>query len=951
LSGTLDFRLLGPLEAASDGHSLPLGGARRRAVLAMLALDPGAVVAAGRLIEGVWDEPPETAATALQGHVSQLRRVLGEDVIVTRTPGYVLDVAPDAIDAVRCERALEEARGRLAAGDAQGAAAVLRDAEGLWRGEPLADLVDAPFALDALPALRELRVAVQEERLEAQLALGHHAAAIAPLRELVAHEPLRERLRGQLMLALYRLGRQAEALDVYEAGRRALSEELGIEPGERLRALHEAIVRQDPALGRSRAPAATSRRRRRWIVPAAGAAAVAAAILIAIAAGDSSTQSPAPVANGLLRFDAGGGRSASAPLDGTPTSVAAANGHAWVLDADGQTVTEVDADGRRMHTFATGATPTDITASAGGLWIAQGQAVGTQFPGAQTTAVAHVDQRTGALVHTTRLPPAPRQILTGQRERIAASRHAIWVLRDDGALIRIDPLSHQIAKVLELGGTALTASGDAAWVLTRDGALVRVAEQASTVGPPIDVGDTGGSSLAVGGGAIWLVDAAQGILERFDDPGGARAEPIEVGAGAGPVVYAHGTVWVAQPARQSVLRVDAGDRRIVGEVRVDGTPRDLASDGSHLWVSVSSPRATSAACGSMQRGPGAAPDAVVVADLPLRSNGRSPIASMVGAIRQTLARHAYRAGQHRVGLLVCDDSTAQRGTFDAAKCRANARAYAADRKVIAEIGPYNSPCAHEQLPIAAVAPGGPLAVVSPTNTDPLLTHPGSPQPAGAYARVVAPDDRQAQLAARFLRGRGHRAVFVLDDGDSYSLNAASYFAVAAHRAGLAVRGRATWRGAGQTAAVIRRVRRAHPDVVYVSGLLDNGAGRVIRSLRRTLGPGVTLAGNEGLLPIGRLYDRAGAAATGVLIATGSRPSRAPHPFADLAARATEVALTAIARSDGSRRSVARSLRSLPQFDAAGDLRRAPVTILRAARAGGSRQNMSLEGGVVAATLR
>src|SRR4051794_3609083 len=169
----------------------------------MLALDAGTVVSAGRLIEGVWEDPPDTAATALQGHVSQLRRVLGDGAIVTRAPGYVLDVAPDAVDAVRCERALEQAREQLARSDPAAAAATLREALALWRGEPLADLADAPFALDALPALRELQVALEEERLEAQLALGHDAEAIAPLRDLVAREPLRERTRGQLMLALY----------------------------------------------------------------------------------------------------------------------------------------------------------------------------------------------------------------------------------------------------------------------------------------------------------------------------------------------------------------------------------------------------------------------------------------------------------------------------------------------------------------------------------------------------------------------------------------------------------------------------------------------------------------------------------------------------------------------------------------------------------------------------
>ena len=227
----------------------------------------------------MWDEPPDTAATALQGHVSQLRRVLGEDTIVTRAPGYVLDVAPEAVDAVRCERALEQ-RARAARG---GRRRTTRPRPwptraALWRGEPLADIGDAPFTRDALPALNELRIALDEERIEAELALGHDAEAIAPLRELVAREPLRERPRAQLMLALYRSGRQSEALDVYEAGRRLLSEELGIEPGERLRELHAAIVRQDPALGAPRpAVAAAARRRTRWALAAAAVAAAAIA--------------------------------------------------------------------------------------------------------------------------------------------------------------------------------------------------------------------------------------------------------------------------------------------------------------------------------------------------------------------------------------------------------------------------------------------------------------------------------------------------------------------------------------------------------------------------------------------------------------------------------------------------------------------------------------------------
>jgi DNA-binding SARP family transcriptional activator/ABC-type branched-subunit amino acid transport system substrate-binding protein len=926
----------------------------------MLALEPGSVVSAGQLIEGVWDKPPETATTALQGHVSQLRRVLGEDAIVTRSPGYLLAVDPEAVDVVRCHRALERAREVLAAGDAAAAAALLEDASALWRGEPLADLVDAPFARDALPALDELRVALAEERYEAELALGRHAEAIGPLNELVAHEPLRERPRAQLMLALYRSGRQAEALDVYETGRRVFSEELGIEPGEGLRRLHAAILRQDPELGvPAGAPkrAATAHRRRRWPWLAAAAGLSAAAVAIAlVAGGDDEPAAARPVLNGVIRIGSNGTPAAATRLDGTPSNLAAAGGRAWVLDADGQTITQVGGDGRRLRTFATGATPTDVVAAHDGLWVAQGHAGSSQFPGAQTTSVAHVDARTGAVVRTVSLPIAAGPVSIAQHDRIAASAHAIWVIGRDGAVIRIDPLSHAVTRVLRLGATAVAADADAVWVLTLDGSLVRIAERSGSVGVPIDLHGTGASSLAAGGGAVWVVDSAAGVLERFDARGGGA--PIEVGAGAGPVAYGAGTVWVAQPGRRTVLRIDAREGRVAGEVVVGGTPRDIATDGSAVWVSVTAPRATADACGPLEHAPGEAPDAVLAVDLPLRSGGRSPIAGMVAATRAELRRRHYRAGQHSVGLLVCDDSTTQRGSFDAEKCRANARAYVADRRIVAELGPYNSPCAAQQLPIAVAASGGPLPMISPTNTDPLLTR---ERARGAYVRIVATDDRQAQAAARFLRAAGRRRAFVLDDGDGYGLSGASYFAAAARSGGLRVLGRATWGSAHRTASLMRRVRRARPDVVWVGGLLDNGAGRVVRSLRRALGPTVTIAGPEGLLPVSRLFDRAGAAARGVLIATAIRPAaNGEHPYAVLARTTVDVALNALGRSNATRPSMARSLRVISlrtspigpiAFDEHGDLRRAPVTILRAQRPGGSRTNMSLEGGSVVTIVR
>ena len=196
------------------------------------------------------------------------------------------------------------------------------------------------------------------------------------------------------------------------------------------------------------------------------------------------------------------------------------------------------------------------------------------------------------------------------------------------------------------------------------------------------------------------------------------------------------------------------ERRIVGEVRVSGTPRDLAADGRRpVGQRDLAARDRGRACAPMQRGPGAAPDAVVVADLPLRSNGRSPIAPMRQRHRsRRLARHGYRAGSHRVGLLVCDDSTAQRGTYDAAKCRANARAYAADRRVVAEIGPYNSPCAQRAAADRRRGAGRPAGDRLADEHRPAAEP--ARQRASRSARTRAwspPTTAQAQMAARFLR--------------------------------------------------------------------------------------------------------------------------------------------------------------------------------------------------------
>ena len=241
----MDFRLLGPLEVVERDRPLALGGAKQRALLAVLLLHANDVVSTERIVDLLWGEsPPSTVAKSVQTYVSRLRKELGTGRLLTRTPGYVLRVDPSELDLARFERLVAQARGT----DPESAAQLLNEALALWRGPPLADLAYEPFAQAAVVRLEELRLAAVEQRFDAELAAGRHAEVAGALEAFVQEHPLRERLRGQLMLCLYRAGRQADALEAFRSARAVLVEELGIEPGRTLCQLHEAILSQDPRL-------------------------------------------------------------------------------------------------------------------------------------------------------------------------------------------------------------------------------------------------------------------------------------------------------------------------------------------------------------------------------------------------------------------------------------------------------------------------------------------------------------------------------------------------------------------------------------------------------------------------------------------------------------------------------------------------------------------------------
>jgi DNA-binding SARP family transcriptional activator len=241
----MDFRLLGPLQVAGPDGELALGGTKQRSVLAVLLLHANQVVSTDRLIDALWGAtPPPTAGKTIQVYVSRLRKAIGDDRLVTLAPGYVMYVDATELDLTRFEQLVAEAR----RASPERASEKLRDALALWRGAPLADLAYEEFAQAEIARLEEMRLGAVEQRLEAELALGRHDELVAELEALIARHPVRERFRYQLMLALYRSDRQAEALDAYRRARQELSEELGLEPSESLKELEAAILRQDPAL-------------------------------------------------------------------------------------------------------------------------------------------------------------------------------------------------------------------------------------------------------------------------------------------------------------------------------------------------------------------------------------------------------------------------------------------------------------------------------------------------------------------------------------------------------------------------------------------------------------------------------------------------------------------------------------------------------------------------------
>jgi DNA-binding SARP family transcriptional activator len=268
----LEFRILGPLEVSDERGPIGLGGPKQRATLALLLLNANRVVSVDRISDELYaGQPPVTAVAQVQRQISDLRKALGASSIETRAPGYVIRVAAGELDLGRFEALTDEAGRALDRGETEAGVDLLRRALALCYGDPLADLASVPFAIPAIQRLEEMRLAALEQRLEAEVKLGRHRELIGELEALVETNPLRERLRATLMVALYRSGRQAEALAVFRAGRTLLVDQLGLEPSSLLRGLERAILTHDPSLERE-APDSAAQEDVRSILTVSGAA-------------------------------------------------------------------------------------------------------------------------------------------------------------------------------------------------------------------------------------------------------------------------------------------------------------------------------------------------------------------------------------------------------------------------------------------------------------------------------------------------------------------------------------------------------------------------------------------------------------------------------------------------------------------------------------------------------
>jgi DNA-binding SARP family transcriptional activator/streptogramin lyase len=647
----MEYRILGPLEVVDEGGPVVLGRLKERLVLAVLLLHANEFVSRERLIDELWGAaPPPTAKKAVNVYVSQLRKALarnGHDPIATADGGYRIGVDADQLDAARVRQLIASARKHGAAGELEAAAELLRETLALWRGPTLAGLLLESHGRDEVAQLDELRLTALMDRIDCDLALGRHEDVLGELHVLVGEHPLRERLRAQQMLALYRADRQAEALAVYQQARDVLVEELGIEPSEALQRLQQAILRHDSSLETPSGTAAVNgalpgtaaprhpptaepeeassrprRRPRRWKPAFAVVRPVRlrrrwqlalVILLILVASGTAATilsttsarATPHIVPNSLVRIDPRSGKIVSVVRVGRePGSIAITPSAIWTANSGDGTVSRYDL---RTHSVqsrgAIGSYPYDIVAdNAGNVWVSDRASSITRL------VVGTGETSRGSTIHvlhsSTINPPA------SGAGSLALGGGCLWViagpltLPEDNTVSVVNLATERPVRTLRLKGdtTAIAFANGAAWVSTNDGGnglLYPIRAGAALPRPyRIELGDST-FGVAVGDGYLWILTwgtnggvgagSLQQVLEVDPHTGDVVRRMTFDGRDLWALAAAGGSVWVLADA--AVIQLDPSSRRVIRTIPLPSHGHaatcGIAAANDAVWVTMS----------------------------------------------------------------------------------------------------------------------------------------------------------------------------------------------------------------------------------------------------------------------------------------------------------------------------------------------------------------------------
>lgn len=582
----MEYRILGPLEILDEGSTLVVAEGRERTLLLLLLLQRSRPISVDAIVDALWaDEPPASAAKVVQNYVLRLRKALGHDVVATVSGGYALRADDDEIDAARAASLLADGRSALRRDDPREAERLLTKSLALWRGEPLADVRYTTFAQAEIARLDELRLSTVEERNDAQLRLGEHVLLVPELEQQVRDQPFREHLRGQLMLALYRSGRQADALAAYQSAREALDER-GLEPSRELRDLERSILNQDSELDSKFSPRTTAHRvagHRKLAAATATAAVALAGVVAAVYLLHRASDQPLSSldADSVAQINAHNGRvEHSFAVGKTPTAVVVTPSATWVTSFDDRTVSRIDLRSGRETVVGSPSTPTGLAVGGDGVWVI------STFDG----TVERLDASGAGVLAVLRLRPGLKDVAADSRD--------VWVTNASrGTLTRIDPTTNEVAATVrgfaEPSGLAFGAGR--VWVAETgadriDALSTRTGRVVLRVPLQLQPGE-----LAFGGGAVWVTNPRDSTVTRID-PYSGRQQIVSVGALPSHVAVGGDAVWVTLDRDHSLVELDSKTGAVRQRLTLASpdqlnrghtiTPGGLAAAAGSAWISI-----------------------------------------------------------------------------------------------------------------------------------------------------------------------------------------------------------------------------------------------------------------------------------------------------------------------------------------------------------------------------